>query len=103
MKIMKDTNLSRPLKLTLSDKYQLVIPKNERKKLGLTPGQQFTVKSVGARTITFERQPTMKELLERGKGTLVNAPWDKEGIDPADWLSRQRHLETEKINRLHNR
>lgn len=79
--------------MTISDKYQVVIPKEARKKLGLKPGQKITVKKVGSRSITFERAPTMQELLERGRGTMKNTPWQKAGIDAAVWLRRERDKE----------
>lgn len=88
------------MKLTVSDKYQIVVPKEARKKLGLKPGQKVTVKSVSKDTITFKREPTMEELLEKGRGTLKNTPWDKEGIDPAVWIRRQRDAEDEYRNKI---
>lgn len=89
--------------VTVSSKYQVVIPKEARQKLGLRPGQKISVKRVGARTITLERAPTMDELLERGRGTLTGAPWDKEGIDPAVWIRRERDAEDEHEARLTGR
>lgn len=81
------------MEVTISDKYQVVIPKEARKKLGIKPGQKITVKRVSPTSITFERQPSMEELIERSRGTLINAPWDKEGVDPATWLRRERDKE----------
>ncbi len=79
--------------MTVSDKYQVVIPKEARKKLGLKPGQKITVKNVDSHTITFERAATMEELLARGRGTMKNTPWQKAGIDAAAWLRRERDKE----------
>ncbi len=81
------------MQVTISDKYQVVIPKEARQKLGVKPGQKITVKQVDKNSITYEREPSMEELLERGRGTLKSAPWDKEGIDPAVWLRRERDKE----------
>lgn len=81
------------MEVTVSDKYQVVIPKEARKKLGIKPGQKITIKSVGETTITFERSPTMEELLTRGRGTMKDTPWQKEGIDAALWLRRERDKE----------
>lgn len=78
------------MEVTVSDKYQVVIPKEARKKLGIKPGQKIIVKRVSPTSITFERQPTMEELIAQSKGTLTNAPWDKAGVDPAVWLRRER-------------
>lgn len=81
------------MEVTVSDKYQVVIPKAARKKLGIKPGQKISVKRVDKNTITFERAPTMRELLDQSRGTMKNAPWDKENIDPAVWLRRERDKE----------
>jgi len=81
------------MQVTVSDKYQVVIPKDARKKLGIKPGQKVSVKSVNNDTITFRREPTMKELLDQGKETMKNTPWEKEGIDPAIWLRQERDKE----------
>ncbi|MGI9027250.1 MAG: AbrB/MazE/SpoVT family DNA-binding domain-containing protein [Candidatus Saccharimonadales bacterium] len=81
------------MEVTVSDKYQVVIPKAARKKLGIKPGQKITIKRVSPTSITFERSRTMEELIEQSKGILTNAPWDKEGIDPAVWLRRERDKE----------
>ena len=78
------------MEVTVSDKYQVVIPKEARKKLGIKPGQKVTVHKVSHNSITFERAPSMDELLDQSRGILKNAPWDKEGLDPAVWLRRQR-------------
>ncbi len=82
-----------PMEVTVSDKYQVVIPKAARKKLGLKPGQKIRVKSVSDSTVTFERQLTMKELLDQSRGTMKNTPWQKAGLDAAVWLRHQRDLE----------
>lgn len=91
------------MEVTISDKYQVVIPKEARKKLGIKPGQKITVKKVGKNSITFERQPTMKELIEKGYGTQKGAPWQIEGVDPAVWLRRQRDEEDEHRNKVAGR
>lgn len=88
------------MEVTVSDKYQVVIPKEARKKLGIKPGQKITVASVGKDTITFKREPTMQELLDMGRGTMKNTPWQKEGIDPTVWLRRMRDEEDDQTNKL---
>lgn len=88
------------MRLTISDKYQVVIPREARKKLGIKPGQQLIVEKVSKDSITYRRQPTMEELLDMGRGTLKDAPWDEEGIDPAIWIRRQRDAEDEYRNKL---
>lgn len=89
--------------VTISNKYQVVIPKAARKKLGIKPGQKITVKKVSGLAITFERQPTMRELLDRGRGTMKNTPWQKEGIDAAVWIRRERDAEDKHRNRVAGR
>ncbi len=78
------------MKVTVSDKYQVVIPQEARKKLGIKPGEKISIKSVSSTSITFEREPTMKELIEKSAGTMKNAPWHKEGTDAAVWIRRER-------------
>lgn len=81
------------MEVTISDKYQVVIPKEARKKLGIKPGQKITIKSFSTDSITFQRQPTMQELLDKSRGTMKNTPWQKEGIDAAVWIRRERDAE----------
>jgi len=51
--------------VTLSSKYQLVIPSNVRKKMGLknTKDIQFRVKSFNSKEIVFTKEPTLDEIL----------------------------------------
>ena len=79
--------------VTVSDKYQLVVPKEARKKLGLKPGQKVRVKNVDDNTITFEREPTMQELLAKGRGTMKRTPWQQKDIDATVWLRQERDKE----------
>lgn len=88
------------MEVTISDKYQVVIPKEARKKLGIKPGQKITVKSFTNDTITFKREPSMEELLAMSSGIMRDTPWQKEGIDPAVWIRRQRDAEDAHRNKL---
>lgn len=81
------------MEVTVSDKYQVVIPKEARKKLGIKPGQKIRIKSVGTNTITFERPLTADQYVQKYAGSLKNTAWQKEGIDPAVWLRRERDKE----------
>lgn len=81
------------MEVTVSDKYQVVIPKEARLKLGLKPGQKVRVKSIGANTITFERPLSPEQYVRKYAGSMVNTPWRKEGIDAAEWIRRQRDSE----------
>lgn len=51
--------------LTLSSKYQLVIPKTARKKMGLVgkAGQRFQVTRVSEDEIVFRKEPTLDDFL----------------------------------------
>jgi AbrB family looped-hinge helix DNA binding protein len=81
------------MEVTVSSKYQLVVPKEVRKQLGIKPGQKVRVKQVSGNTITFERQPTMQELLDNAAGSMKDTPWQKEGVDVAVWVRRMRDEE----------
>lgn len=81
------------MEVTVSGKYQLVVPSSVRKRMGLKPGQKIIVKNVTKNTVTFERQPSMQELLDKAAGTMKNTPWQKEGIDAAEWIRRERDTE----------
>jgi AbrB family looped-hinge helix DNA binding protein len=81
------------MEVIVSSKYQLVVPKEVRKQLGIKPGQKVRVKQVSGNTITFERQPTMQELLDKSAGTMKDTPWQKKGVDAAAWIRRIRDEE----------
>lgn len=81
------------MEVTVSSKYQLVVPREVRKRMGLKPGQKVRIKKVTQNAVTFEKQPSMQELLDKSAGTMKNAPWQKKGIDAAEWVRRQRDTE----------
>ncbi len=75
---------------TISAKYQVVIPKDARRKMGLRPGQKIVfsdVKKDGS--INLTRQPTAKEIIKKYAGSMSGA-WGNE--DPAVWLRKDRDL-----------
>jgi AbrB family looped-hinge helix DNA binding protein len=74
----------------LSSKYQIVIPKDVRRQLGLKSGQKMHISEVTSTGITLSKQPTAEEYVERYAGTLTNTPWQKAGIDAAIWLRQNR-------------
>lgn len=55
----------RALTVTLSSKYQVVIPKAARKKLGITrsTGQKFSVASVTENEIVFRKDKNLEDFL----------------------------------------
>ena len=81
------------MEVTVSDKYQLVVPKEVRKQLGIKPGQKVRVKQVRGNTITFERQLSMEELLDKSAGTMKGTPWQAQHVDAATWIRHARDTE----------
>jgi AbrB family looped-hinge helix DNA binding protein len=81
------------MEVTVSENYQVVIPKAARKKLGIVPGQKINVTKVGTRSITFERSLTMQEILDKSAKTMSQTPWAKQKVDAAVWLRQQRDQE----------
>jgi len=78
------------MSLTVSSKYQVVIPKEVRKKLSVKPGQKMIVKKFSATEITLSLLPSPREFFDKHAGSLKNTPWQKEGLDAAAWLRRER-------------
>ena len=64
-----------------SSKYQIVIPKAVREKLGVEPGKPLYIDIVGD-----EARISTKSVLERYAGTMPGV-W---GPDPGEWLRRDR-------------
>ena len=81
------------MEVTVSENYQVVIPKAARKRLGIVPGQKISVSKIGDYSIIFERAQTMQELLQKSSGTMTDAPWQKTGQDAAVWLRQRRDEE----------
>lgn len=79
------------METTVSTKYQIVIPKAARKKLGLKPGQRLHIQSVTDKQITFGVSLTAQEFLDKYAGTLKGTKWQKDGIDATQWLHEYRN------------
>lgn len=84
--------------VTVGSRYQIVIPKEERRKIaGLMPGAKV---AVSAKTNKLEVIPKQANWVERTRGIMVEA-W--KGIDPAaeidkmrdEWEDKARELEDE--------
>lgn len=72
--------------VTVGTKYQIVIPKEIRKKVkGLTPGEKVAVYSAGENTLTIKTEP--KNWVERTRGLMKDAWKD---IDPISELEKMR-------------
>lgn len=75
------------MQVTVGAKYQIVIPKEVRKKIkDLSPGQRVKVYSVDDRTITIKITP--KDWIERTYGMMKKA-W--KGIDTTKYLEDLRN------------
>ena len=73
--------------VTVGPKYQVVIPKEVRKKtVGLNPGIKVAIKSVNKNTITIEVSPL--DWIERTAGIMAEA-W--KSIDPIKELEKMRN------------
>jgi AbrB family looped-hinge helix DNA binding protein len=74
--------------VTLSSKYQVVIPKIARKKLGLIKpeGQRFRVEHVSENEIVFRKDKTLDDFLgQYGDAFPVNAGRELRKIRDQDW------------------
>lgn len=73
--------------VTVGTKYQIVIPKDVRKKIkGLKPGDKVGIYSVDQETVTIKAEP--KNWLERTRGIAKEA-W--KGIDTTKYLEDLRN------------
>lgn len=74
--------------VTLSSKYQVVIPKAARKKLGITHsvGQQFSVAHVTEDEIVFRKDKTLEDFLGAYSRTFpTNAAAELRHIRDDEW------------------
>jgi AbrB family looped-hinge helix DNA binding protein len=74
--------------VTLSKKYQVVIPKSARKKLGLTngEGQRFRVERVSKDEIVFRKDKTLDSFLgQYGQAFPENATEELRKLRDRDW------------------
>lgn len=79
--------------VTVGTKYQIVIPKEVRKKIkGLKPGTKVGVYSSGDDTLTVKVDPT--SWVERTSGLMTEA-W--KGIDPIKELEKMRNEWEERL------
>lgn len=73
--------------VTVGTKYQIVIPKEVRKKLkGLKPGNKVGLQAVDETTVTIKSEP--KSWVERTRGIAKDA-W--KGIDTTKYLEELRN------------
>lgn len=82
--------------VTVGAKYQIVIPKEVRKKIkGLRPGDKVGIYSVDQGTVTIKAEP--KNWLERTRGMMTEA-W--KGIDTTRELEKMRDEWDDKLKDL---
>lgn len=86
------------MKVTVSSKYQVVIPKNVRKEAGIYPGQKIDVKTDTKGNVVLKKDTgtdAIDQLLEKYAGILADArtEWKKQGLDPAIWVRKMRDEE----------
>lgn len=75
------------MQVTVGSKYQIVIPKEVRKKVkGLRPGKKVIVKAINEETIAVK--PVEQNWLERTRGMMKEA-W--KGIDTTKYLEDLRN------------
>ncbi len=81
------------MEVTVSTKYQIVIPKEVRKRLGLKPGQKVRISNVDDTQLTITKPLTTQEFLDKYAGIMRDTPWQKAGVDAADWIRKERDEE----------
>ncbi len=83
------------MSLTVSSKYQVVIPKEVRKQLSIKPGQKMRVKALpdGRAILEKDDTPNIDTGIEKYAGTLKNTAWQKAGMDAAEWIRKMRDEE----------
>lgn len=75
------------MQVTVGSKYQIVIPKEVRKKIkGLRPGAKVMVKSLDNQTVSIKTED--KNWLERTRGMMTEA-W--RGVDTTKYLDNLRN------------
>lgn len=77
------------MKVTVSSKYQIVIPKAVRRELGIKAGQKLEVHSDAKGNISVTKAESVEDFINKYAGSLKGA-W---GADPAATLRRMRDEE----------
>ncbi|KKR57555.1 hypothetical protein A2W45_01730 [Candidatus Curtissbacteria bacterium RIFCSPHIGHO2_12_41_11] len=82
--------------VTVGTKYQVVIPKEVRKKIkGISPGSKVTISSINEDTVTIKTDPTA--WVDRLYGMMTEA-W--KGIDPIREVKKMRNEWEEKLQKF---
>lgn len=77
------------MKVTVSSKYQIVIPKAVRRELGIKAGQKLEVKSDAQGNISVKKTESTEDFINKYAGSLKGV-W---GDDPAAELRHMRDKE----------
>lgn len=83
------------MKVSVSPKYQVVIPKDVRNKLNIRPGQMVDVVLAASGKISITPPLSAEEIVDKYAGTLKNTAWQKEGVDAAQWVRKTRDTDWE--------
>jgi AbrB family looped-hinge helix DNA binding protein len=79
------------MSVTVSSKYQVVIPKNVRKQLHIKPGQQLNIRAGENGQILLEKtaQIDIGALAKKYAGSQEGI-WHQQGLTADEWLRRER-------------
>lgn len=87
------------MSLTVSSKYQVVIPRAVRKQLSIKPGQKMRVTALpDGRAILEKDDPIdIDDVLAKYAGSIKteDTAWGKAGMDATDWIRKMRDEEWE--------
>lgn len=79
---------------TVSTKYQVVIPKAIRRKLGILPGQKLNISIGNHGNILLRKDNSLNNaaFIEEYGGIIKRnkSAWKEAGLDPNDWLRKLR-------------
>jgi len=79
------------VELTVSNKYQVVIPKNARRQLGIMPGQKLVFAGINKDgSFSFAKRPSAADIVQKYRGSMAGA-WGDD--DPAKVIRQMRDSE----------
>lgn len=85
------------MKTTVSTKYQIVIPRDVRRQVGIRPGQKMDIRAAKDGSVVLSKDPVVdfEAHIQKYAGSLKTSEtaWGKAGLDATKWLRRQRDEE----------